>query len=237
MSYPKILVAAPTSDHKDYCLKQWSNYLLGLTYPNKEIFIVDNSKDPLYHQKIISLGLPCVHHRPLGMTDLKEIITSGQNLIRDKILREKFDYLFLNESDQFAPPNIIEYLMLQKKFVIGLPYFISGVTNTQLICFKKESWGAVRNYDPIFHDEGFIFFDGTITPVYQLGFGCLLIHRSIVERLPFRVDMNNPYGNHSDTYFHNDCHDNHIPVYADLGHMSYHWNKDWWKVIDKENSK
>ena len=234
---PKVLVAAPTSDYKDYCLREWAEYVNSLTYDNKEILIVDNSKNPEYHKKIILMGLPCVYHRPASMTDLREIITAGQNYIRDKFLKGGFDYLFLLESDQFAAPNIIEYLILQRKKVVGLPYFISNSVSTNLICFRKEKWGTVRNYDALFHDEGFFFFDGKVKPVYQLGFGCLLIHKSIVEQLPFWVDMKNPYGNNSDTYFHNDCHDKGIEVFVDTRYMTYHWNSNWYNIIDKENSK
>ena len=48
---PKILVGCPTSHHKDYCLTEYMAGLKKLTYPNKKILIVENSKNDEYFKK------------------------------------------------------------------------------------------------------------------------------------------------------------------------------------------
>jgi hypothetical protein len=42
---PRILVAFPTSDKKDYCVEDFIDQIKSFTYPNYDIFVVDNSKD------------------------------------------------------------------------------------------------------------------------------------------------------------------------------------------------
>ena len=52
---PKILLALPTSSHKDYCLNDFTKMLKSLTYPNLHIYIVDNSKDKNHVLKLNSV--------------------------------------------------------------------------------------------------------------------------------------------------------------------------------------
>jgi len=49
---PKVLIACPTSDKKDYCLDDWYENILKTEYPNYTILMVDNSHDETYHNKI-----------------------------------------------------------------------------------------------------------------------------------------------------------------------------------------
>jgi len=44
MKTPKILLGCPTSDYKEYCLKEYVKSVKTLDYPCYDILLVDNSK-------------------------------------------------------------------------------------------------------------------------------------------------------------------------------------------------
>ena len=76
-----------------------------------------------------------------------------------------------------------------------------------------------------------LFFDGTVKKVFHAGIGCALIHRSILEKIPFRVEKGN--NSHSDTFFAFDCFQHNIPIYVDTELQCKHLNFTWLNVIDE----
>ena len=49
---PKVLIATITAEYKDYCFDEWSENVKAFTYCNKQLLIVDNSRNPEYHKRI-----------------------------------------------------------------------------------------------------------------------------------------------------------------------------------------
>jgi hypothetical protein len=70
-----------------------------------------------------------------------------------------------------------------------------------------------------------LFFDGKVKQVYHAGLGCVLIHKSVFERVEFRVDER--YDFHTDTWFANDCYLLNINIYADTNIQCEHHNGTW----------
>jgi hypothetical protein len=228
---PKILIATPTADIKDYCFDAWSDYLHSITYENKEILIVDNSKNPDYYKKIINKGFNCIHYEPKKNENIREIMCTCNNIIRDYFLSGSHDFLFSIESDIFTAPNILEHLLWFKKKVIGLTYFIYHSYLSQIINFEGEDFGVnPRKYIPHLYKNGFLFIDGQLKIVRHVGMGCLLIKREILEKIKFRVDNEDWRKGHADTYFHEDLAELGIPVYCDTANMAHHFNGNWRKI-------
>ena len=123
--FPKVLVGCPTSNYKEYCLKEYAEAVKSLTYPNYNILLIDNSKDDIYLKKINGIGLPA-KKGPWFEGALKRIITS-RNILREEILEKGYDYLLSLEQDVISPKDIIERLLRHKKQVISAIYFTHNV--------------------------------------------------------------------------------------------------------------
>jgi cellulose synthase/poly-beta-1,6-N-acetylglucosamine synthase-like glycosyltransferase len=48
---PKVLLFAPISQVKDYCLPQWLEHISNLTYENYHVYLVDNSEYSNFFKK------------------------------------------------------------------------------------------------------------------------------------------------------------------------------------------
>lgn len=231
MTYPRILLATPTSKHKDYCADKWIEYIKSLTYPNLDILIVDNSSDPEYHKKFLKEGFKVLYLAPKKNEDIKLLIARSQEVIRNYCILGGYDYLFSLESDIFSAPNIIEHLLNFRKSVVGLSYFIGQAFQSELVFFELETFGyssLSRTADP---DRAFHLFDGTCKPFYQIGLGCVLIATWVLELIKFRAD--DVY--FSDVNFHQDLRLLGILSYLDMSNMAFHMNGSWSKVLSSIN--
>ena len=100
--------------------------------------------------------------------------------------------------------------------------------------FELQDFGAYRQSKPIELKKAFLKFDGRLKTVYQLGLGCLLIHRSVLQKVPFRVDLKDEEKAHSDTYFHEDLRSLNIPCYMSTNVIVEHRNINWHKIKSNE---
>ncbi len=232
MNFPKVLLAAPTSTYKQYIFLEWYIHAATLTYPNYEIFIVDNSCDKNYHKELRKMGINVAYYNPKGKTN-HEYITESQNMLRDYFLANKFDYFFSYEADQFAPRNIIEKLLMADKDVISAPYFIDHGYKSRLLISYFEQTGE-KNYKTVFPemDKLIKFMDGTIKQTYENGIGCTLIKRYVLEKIRFRIEKFHP--GHSDKYFYADLWESGIHNYVDTSILVRHFNSDWNLNIDNK---
>ena len=109
MYYPKILIAFPTSDKKDYCVDEFIQQIKSFTYPLYDIFVVDNSKDSKHVRKFWKEGIKAIHEPLKG--DFREELARHQNIIKDYFLAGDYDYLMMIESDVFTGECILEKLV------------------------------------------------------------------------------------------------------------------------------
>lgn len=230
-----ILVAAPTSDKKDYCVNEWVNQLHNLTYLDYEVFVVDNSKDENHRNFFLNKGIECEWVKPEGHP--VDYITASQNVIRNKFLSNNYSYLLMIESDVFVPENIIEILLPHNRAVVTIPYFVD---------YKKEGVRLCnQEVEPFYHSttrlkhayESFIDIKGDIQRCFAVGIGATLFHRSIIEQMPFRArnKENEQIENRSvfsDTYFYKDCAEKGIPVYMETSVISEHRYQNWYLNLD-----
>ena len=214
---PKILVGCPTADAKAYCLDRYAEGLKSLTYPNFDILLIDNSSANDYFGRIKSLGLPVEKDSP--KTKVHDSIVHSRNIIRQKFLDGNYDYFLSLEQDVIPPKDIIERLLANKKNVISAVYYtfyrFFGVPKLRPLIWKDvegqpdkmqfmtpECRSALNSPIPI------------IKKLKACGLGCLLIHRSILEKIEFRVPEN--YSTFDDFMFCEDVRKLGEQVWADL---------------------
>jgi hypothetical protein len=222
---PKILVAAPTSEHKNYCFKPWIKNVKSFTYPNYDILLVDNSQDESNYKKLLNY-CDCVYEKPIHGESIQKTMCRCNNLIRFLVLKGNYDYFFSLETDIFPPVNVLEYLLMFRKKVIGMPYFIYAGFMSKVLVFDIEDTGTHRKAQPMSLGKAFTQFDGQCKPFYQIGMGCLLIHRSILKKLKFRV-VDDGTNSHCDTFFHNDLREMGIKTYLTTMYFADHQNRGW----------
>lgn len=108
---PKILVACPTHEVKEYSMQRWIDNVKQLTYPNYDIFVSDNSptdehmdrwKDQVIIEKIDTNGMEAL--------SVKRINYSYE-AIREKFLQGSYDRLMIIEVDVIPSLNVIETLL------------------------------------------------------------------------------------------------------------------------------
>src|SRR3989344_7418790 len=102
--YPKILVGGPVSDHHDYCYLQFLETVKRLSYPNFDIFFVDNSKDEKFYNKI-KKDFSNTGRIPYNES-VKVRLADSRNLAKEKVLKENYDYLFCLDQDVVPPKDI-----------------------------------------------------------------------------------------------------------------------------------
>jgi hypothetical protein len=228
---PKVLLAAPTSRHKDYCFDAWVKNVKSLTYP-VDVLIVDNTPDKgnYAYRKIVKY-FPVMHVEPDMNEDSFNLITRCQNIIRNYFLGNGYDYLFMLESDHFPPCNVVEYLLSKNKKVVSLPYFIGQSFMSKVLQFDNEDFGTERLSRVMDIDKTFLNWNGKLKPKYQTGLGCTLISRDVLQRIKFRIPENNSEKCHADVFFHEDLAKLGIQNFVSEIAFSHHQNTGWSKIL------
>ncbi len=226
---PKVLVGAPVNERKDYCTQEYLDNLKRLTYPNKEFYFVDNSRDYRWHiDAIINREFECEHLKIRSKRN-QEYICESQNILRKKTLEENFDFLMFIEQDLFPEPTIIEQLLSYNTQVASAKYFIGQGENTRLLELETEEkvFETITNRN-IPHEESYFNYPENSTST-QSGYGCCLIHRSILEQYPFHVSQDD--NSHSDTYFALDLYSAGIEITQHPIIVRHH-NSSWNQIMD-----
>lgn len=218
---PSVLVAAPVFYKDDEFfyphIRSWRNF----SYTNLKFCIVEDDirmkSFAVFHPFHIKLQKIKYIKRPNDLviftldkghyTKRWVPLTQAQNKIREFFLENDFDFLFINEMTRSVPPHIIEDLLSYNKKVIAALYKHSSLWRSGYYTvwdFNKDKNSFVMTR---YHDIDRI---KEPTRVNGIGFGAILIHRSILEEINgFRSST---YG--ADTYFCEDLKEKKIPVYA-----------------------
>ena len=106
----KVLVTCPTYDGKEYCWQKWIDTVKSLTYPNYDIFVVDNSKTEEFYDRYKN-QIPMVHLDFTGQKDNGMYrVCKSMGRIREHFLNGNYTHWMNIEADNIPPEDIIETL-------------------------------------------------------------------------------------------------------------------------------
>jgi hypothetical protein len=216
MYYPKILIAFPTSDKKDYCVDEFIQQIKSFTYPLYDIFVVDNSKDSKHVRKFWKEGIKAIHEPLKG--DFREELARHQNIIKDYFLNGDYDYLMMIESDVFTGECILEklvsYAEVYNAGVVTATYEIDRGEPTLCLTSTVDS-RLVRSEKLLDRSLGYEIMGQGVIPLRKLfsdpdakltatGIGCTLFSRFALQDVNFRVDLSLNKRAFSDTFIFTD---------------------------------
>lgn len=237
--FPRVLVAAPQAAAKKYAFERFIDNVMQFTYPNFDVKLFDNTDDGgeftaymnTYVEKHHGKGARFEALNTLLIHNMKtdsviERMARSHNDCRDFTLRLKYDYLLHLETDLFPPSNIIEQLMMQAKPIISALYYVdNGIYRKPMIQRSIKLAPRFLSSKNFMANEDLCFCDGTVKKVAHAGLGCILIHKSVLEKVNFRhIEGVN---NHPDTYFAEDCAKERIPIMLDTSIVVEHENSPW----------
>lgn len=238
---PKILLASTINIVKEYCLYDWLEHIKKLTYPELDIFLVDNSQNPAFSKKIGLLGFNCIWEDPKNR-ESRYFMTASNERCRIKFLSGDYDYFFSCECDIFPPLDIIEKLLSHDKDVCGTAYWTFQGYETQLQLLKIVNLHTDykthrKEYKTMYLslEEAQLFMDGRCKPIYANGIGCTLIKRWVLEKIKFRIDPTDI--GHADSFFHRDLWENGIYNFVDTSIIPLHRNSNWSTIVSDTGHK
>jgi len=224
--YPKVLVFAPISQVKDYCLPQWLEHISNLTYENYHVYLVDNSDDSNFFKKYAD-SFPNIDYswyNPKGLRS-QDFIAQSQEKGRQYAINGKFDYIMSIECDVFPPLDVIERLLNHKNDVVcGIYQWGFGDNRKPLIQVAEHFDTHFQNRNMQF-DEAYHFVDGTTKDIFHAGIGCALISAKVFYKIFFRSEQDSDA--HSDTWFAFDCWMRNFNIVADTSVFCLHDNQAW----------
>ena len=223
---PKILVAAPQADVKNYCFEEWLRNIRHLSYPQSqiEIFLADNSHTTENVDYIKSLGVKCVHIPKKGR-GIIEVMAECHQACLDYAKENDYDYLLHLETDIFPKHNILEELMTYKKPVVcGLYSIFDGAYREPMLrLIEKFNAGYMRAYG--ISGSIALYIDGKLLKVFSGALGCTLINKEVFDKIKFRsVENEHQF---PDTWFANNMYAQGIPIYVSTKSQCKHFNKSW----------
>jgi len=228
---PKILVACPTALAKDYALDTYLETFENLTYPNKELYLVDNSDDDKYYKSLLKRGINCSHVKPKQKGKIQRMVES-LNEIREYAIRHNFDHWFSLEIDIVPDrPDIIETLLLHRKKVVGAVYDTMVGKNRRAMVYVSENTDAETYFSSDWlcrMGSEQVFLNGKVRRVFHCGLGAVLISRKVFANIPFRTEAQAP-DFAADSNFATDCFGHGIQIYLDTSLYCVHDNQSWGK--------
>lgn len=236
---PKILLCCPTASVKNYCFEPWIENVMNLKYPNFDIHLFDNTTDNGQNSDYLNRYVQekfgnlkkfkASNSLLLHQSSERNIIakmTISHNDCRYETLKGGYEYMFHLESDVFPPVDVIERLLSHGKNIVGGVYYTDeGKYRCPMIHQKLELAPNEVTSLVTKTPEEIQLLNGKLHQVAQIGLGCILISRKVLERIQFRYVPERNF--HPDTFFSEDCHLQNIPIHIDTTILCGHENQNW----------
>ena len=220
----KILVGCPTSQHKEYSLKEYLDGIKNLTYKNFDFVLVDNSENDDYFNKLKELGINVIKGKYFD--GAKDRVVHSRNILRKYCIDNNYDYFLSLEQDVVPPKNVIEKLLNHNKDITSALYFYLGDDNKTLLPMMwihyKGDYAKRLMIDEVPENE--------LVEVITSGLGCVLIKNNVLEKIEFRhVKDEEPW---DDLWFCEDAREKGFKIYVDTSLRCKHYVKgmDWSKI-------
>tara|TARA_E500000318_G_C3487295_1_gene182876 strand:+ start:125 stop:832 length:708 start_codon:yes stop_codon:yes gene_type:complete len=223
---PRILIASPQADIKNYCFLDWLINLNRFTYDKSciDLYLVDNSHTEDNAKFIESLGIN-VRYIPEAGRGIIETMAECHQACLDYAKENNYDYMLHLETDVFPEHTILENLMtLNKPITCGLFHIFDGAYREPMIRMVEDyNSGYMRAYSLAFTQGQHL--DGRVMKVYSGALGCCLIRSDVFDKIKFRwVEGEHQF---PDTWFAQDMYSQNIPIYVNTKAICKHRNISW----------
>lgn len=233
----KILIAAPTSANKNYCLEDYLMNVSKIEYPNWKCVLFDNTTDEGENAKHINDTMKrlfgnddrflAIRSDIWGCAGVISRVCKGHNDAREYAISNNYSAMLHLETDVFPAPHVLQELILRKKDVVNCPYYRDEGRFRKIMVQKKLHRAPNNiysyNLDP-FDDVDLMA--GGLKEVSHAGLGCCLISKKVLEKIPFRYVQ----GIHSfpDSWWAQDLYTNKIKIWLDTDlPPAIHKNSNW----------
>lgn len=198
----RVLIAAPFGDGKEYSINEWLNWIATQRHEDYDVAVCVNGKSAeTLAEKVELMKKVEIRGRPITVLHLPfdayhgllERLTYSREKLRQYAVDEGFDWIFWLDSDTIpAFKDAIHHLLEHKKTVISGLYFYKGTKQPVAIDLETETNFKLEKLQvAVQKDE--------LLPAWGFGYGCVLMHRSVFEAVPFKH-----YEKNSDDFAH--CH-------------------------------
>ncbi len=196
MKNPKVLVAGTISFSRREIIPFFIKSLLQLSYENKKIFLIENSREEELMNAFRNLKGVEIQKTEF-LENRNQMIARDKNLMRKKALEEGFDYLLSLELNVIPPKNVIEELLAQNKKICSALLLSSAIKREEnklsrvlvplagKFLKEKEKEIKVQN---LLLDE---VLPSKLLKVDICSLGCMLIHKNVLEKIEFKSDEQN----------------------------------------------
>ena len=228
---PKILIAIPTYEGKNYCLDEFLENISNFTYPKSRLdfYIADNSRTN-ENAKMINkkYGIKVFWKDYSGMSVFEKMADS-HNQLRRYFLESDCEYMLHLESDIFPPHDVLERLLWANKPIVNALYQVfDGSWRTPCIAIndQKNEFHETFVFHTTLDSFSHWFIDGKVKKTFIAGIGCCLMQKKVMVHFPFR---SNPHDiKPPDTWFAEDLRARGVQNWVDTGTLCFHWNKEDW---------
>mgnify|MGYP001566800737 FL=1 len=232
----KILVGCPIFKGKEYCLKEFLDGLNSISYHDFDVCLVDNSQGTDFFKRLKQIaGEWSKTHKNKFFVERVEIdsieprakIVAARNVLLEKTLKGGYDYFFSLEADVVAPSDVLERLICRGKKIISGIYFnlIPAKNSLVILAYKHLGFDekgeeqtqtlALQKIMPI----------RVIENLRAVGVGCMLIHRSVLEKITFRFDQK--FEAFDDWWFCTDAIKAGYSISVDTSMLCRHYYRPW----------
>jgi hypothetical protein len=238
--FPKVLIASPTSKSKDYCFDEWIDNVFSFKYPNYDVVVFDNTSDGGSYSNQLNervcgkygknrIKFKAYNSLKIHGVDVNSIhmkLTMSHNDCRDFFLGKDYQYMLHLESDVFPPKDVIERLIFHNKHIVGAGYHIYDGKKRTLLVYNHLELAPNRIMSKVSTtDDDILLMNGDCISVAQVGLGCTLLSRFVLQKISFRFEPEESA--FPDTYFTEDCHQIGVGVFCDTSFICRHENRTW----------
>lgn len=233
MSLPTVIIGVPTYSGKSYCEDKFFDALLAINYPRNRmlILVIDNSLDNGKYANHLKGKYPelKIIHEANPEHVVYERLANSHEYLRKAALKANTQYLLHLESDVIVPKDIVQKMLLCRKPIVSPIYHISNGSNRHIVQ-RNRQWGQPfqdkYSWGHVYGHATQAFVDGRVKQVQTSGIGCILIHKSILNDVPFRYRKDVDAA--PDSAFATDLLMKGIPNFCDTGTLVEHINSEDW---------
>jgi hypothetical protein len=185
---PKILIACPLGDGKEYSINEWFKWISEQEYENYDVAVcVNGNSEESIKKKVDLLEKVEINKKKLIIRriDFNEYYTTkikislSREKLRDLAIYEGYDYIFWLDSDTIPVTlNAIPLLLNSKQDCVSGLYFYKNSSQPIVI---DETTGTNMDLGKI----KTLAENNHMMKVWGFGFGCVLISKNVFSRIPF----------------------------------------------------